>query len=333
MLTFENYFALLLLLILPLYFVLYFTKVITHLSLPINFSNWQGKNYEWKSKRVLVFHNLKIFLCILGLIFLIIALANPKISRFERRYISRGSEVMFVLDTSPSMAANDMNGKRRIDEAKNAIEKVVLSLPGTSFGLIEIGSDASCVMPPSLDSKTFLKKLKQTKLGFLGDGTALGLGISNAIFHLSSSNSPQKIIVLITDGENNAGTIHPFTAAKLAKEENIPIYVLGIGTRGTVSIEYTDPNTGKTYSGFLESSYNSESLDKIASISGGKSYEIINLSEMTNLVSSIIQNEVVLPHFYTVSVDTEYYKIFLILASVCLMTAWIISQLYLKEVL
>ena len=231
MLKFDNYFALFLLLIIPLIAILYETKIISRLSMPLLFSDWQGRRYDFKSKKTLAFRCISFFFIICGIIFAIIALANPKKTNYEKRYISRGSEIIFVLDISPSMAALDANGNKRINEAKRAITEVINTMNGSSFGLIEVGTDASCTSPPSMNQKYFLQKLSQVKLGTLGDGTALGVGISSAIFHLTSSMAPHKFIVLITDGENNAGTIHPFTSAKLAKEQNIPIYVLGIGTK------------------------------------------------------------------------------------------------------
>ncbi|MCR4790682.1 MAG: VWA domain-containing protein [Treponemataceae bacterium] len=333
MLTFENYYALFMLLVIPVFAVLYETKVIRRVSLPLLFADWQGRSFEWKSKRVMFFKGLAMFLCVFSYIFIVLALANPRITKHEKRYISRGSEVMFVLDESPSMSALDVNGKRRIDAAKDAIKSVTESISGTSFGLIAIGSEASCLMSPSMDSKAIEEKIKDFKLGALGDGTALGVGISSAIYHLSSSMSPQKLIILITDGENNAGTIHPYTAAKLAADQKIPVYVLGIGSEGTVAIEYTDPATGKTYSGFLESTYNYESLEKIADISNGNFFEIQNLDEMKTVINSIIQNDIVIPHFYTVSVDKEYYKVFILLAGIFFGLSYLIQHFYLKEIL
>ena len=331
MLTFENYFAFLAFLIPPFFFILQKTGNLKRYSLPLLFMDTQGKKIIWKSKRIIFFKVIVFAFTLLAYISAVIALANPKITKYEKRYISRGTEVMFVIDISPSMAAIDLDNNRRIDSAKKAILNIAETMDGTSFGIVSMGSDAACILPPTLDKKAFEEKLSLLKLGELGDGTALGVGIASASYHLSTSSAPQKIIILMTDGENNAGTIHPNTAAKLASEMNIPIYVIGIGTQGTVPIEYTDPISGKTFSGFLDSNFDTESLSKIASISNGRFYEIQSLDDLINVTSSIVHNEEVVPHFYTVSTGTEYYRTFLILSEIFASIAWIIASLFLKE--
>ncbi|MDD7417692.1 MAG: VWA domain-containing protein [Treponemataceae bacterium] len=331
MITFENYYVLLLLLGIPLFIVLYKTNIIKKNALPALYTDWQGDIFTWNSKKVIFFKWIVIVFCTLAYICVVIAMANPRNTKYEKRYISRGTEVMFILDISPSMAAMDLGNKGRIDCARETIMQVVNSMTGTSFGIIAIGTDAACVMPPSLDTKLFERRLYNIKLGEFGDGTALGVGISSAVFHLASSMAPQKVIILMTDGENNAGTIHPYTAAKLAKEEKIPIYVMGIGTQGTVPIEYTDPVSGKIFSGFLDSKFDTESLSKIAEITNGSFYEIQDVEDLTNVTKSIVQNESVVPHFYTVSVDTDFYRVFLALAEILAIFAWMIETLFLRK--
>ncbi|MCR5698312.1 MAG: VWA domain-containing protein [Treponemataceae bacterium] len=331
MITFENYYVLLLLLGIPLFIVLYKTNIIKKNALPALYTDWQGDIFSWKSKKVTFFKWVVIVFCALSYICAVIAMANPRNTKYEKRYISRGTEVMFILDISPSMAAMDLGNKGRIDCARETIMQVVNSMTGTAFGIIAIGTDAACVMPPSLDTKLFERRLYNIKLGEFGDGTALGVGISSAVFHLASSMAPQKAIILMTDGENNAGTIHPYTAAKLAKEEKIPIYVMGIGTQGTVPIEYTDPVSGKIFSGFLDSKFDTESLSKIAEITNGSFYEIQAVEDLTNVTRAIVQNESVVPHFYTVSVDTDFYRVFLTLAEILAIFAWMIETLYLRK--
>jgi hypothetical protein len=206
-----------------------------------------------------------------------------ELSYQEKRYISRGTEIIFIVDSSPSMSALDIGESTRLQAAKDSILYVTQGMPETSFGLVAMATEAACLVPPSMDIEIFKKQLEDIKIGALGDGTALGVGISNAVYHLSSSASPQKAIVLITDGENNAGTVHPFTAAKLSAELKIPIYVLGLGTTGTVPVEYTDPKTGKTYSGYLESGFNSESLEQIAKITKAVSRGILAFRSVEGL--------------------------------------------------
>lgn len=332
MIQLENAYALFLLLLIPLWIVLKKSGILSKVTLPIILSDWDGKIFKWDSKNIKIIQVISnVFFC-LGYFCIVIAFSDPKIVHQEKRYISRGTEIVFVIDSSPSMSALDIGNTTRLDAAKGVISKLVTSMSGTSFGIISMASEAACIVPPSTDSDLFLKQLANIRIGELGDGTALGVGISSAVYHLSTSPAPKKIIVLITDGENNAGTIHPTTAAKLAKEQNIPIYVLGIGTQGTVPVEYTDPKTGKVYSGYLESGFNSENLEKISYLSNGRYYDIFNLEDLEVMLKNIIQNETVIPHFYFVPVDNQYYEIFLVISVICFILTWIIKRLYLKEV-
>ncbi len=333
MFNFESYTPLLLILLIPLWLILKKMGVLTSFSFPLLFSEDNKKYFESNSKHFTFFSVFSTVLFCLAFVFVVIALANPKMSYQEKIYISRGTEIIFVVDSSPSMSALDIGDRTRLQAAKESILYVTQEMPETSFGLVALATEAACLVPPSMDFEIFKKQLEDIKIGTLGDETALGVGISNAVYHLSSSASPQKAIVLITDGENNAGTVHPYTAAKLSAEFNIPIYVLGLGTTGTVPVEYTDPKTGKTYSGYLESGFNSESLVEIAKITKADYFDIQTLPDLREVISSIVRNESVMPHFYTVPVDKEYYSIFLTLAICCIILGYLIKRFYLRDIL
>ncbi|MBQ1661386.1 MAG: VWA domain-containing protein, partial [Treponema sp.] len=167
----------------------------------------------------------------------------------------------------------------------------------------------------------------------MGDGTAIGNGLACAIMHLESSRSPRKSIVLITDGENNAGTIHPHTAAHLAHDKNISLYVLGIGTKGTVPLEYMDPMTGKIYSGFLNSNYDSTVLAQIAAEGGGKFFEAESLSALSQTLDSVERSESLVQTYHIKNMDEEFYRLFIALGAAFLIFAVFIRRFALKEVL
>ena len=138
---------------------------------------------------------------------------------------------------------------------------------------------------------------------------------------------------MITDGENNAGSIHPNTAARMAKSSGISLYVLGIGTSGSVPLEYVDPKTGRVYSGFLDSKYDIESLEKVAYEGGGKFFEITSMSALSQVLSSINKNETVNQSYQLKNKDTEYYSFFLMLGAALFFAAWFIRRFMLQEIL
>ena len=217
-----------------------------------SFADWNGRAFEWKSSVGTTVRFMSKTLFALGYFALVAALAEPTVLEKEKLFMSRGADVVFVVDTSPSMAALDIAGASRLQAAKQAISLLARENKGISYGLVACASQAALLVPPTLDQKTFFERLAAMSVGEMGDGSALGVGISTAVYHLESSAAPVKIIVLLTDGENNAGAVHPNTAAALAKDNGILLYIAGIGTKGSVPIEYTDPASGKIYSGYFQ---------------------------------------------------------------------------------
>ena len=337
MLHFENPFAFIFLLVLPIFYALKKTGLFRRHSFSLTISDWGGKTfvYEDKIRKILsVFAN---FLLISGFIFLTISFSNPVIRHQEKIFTSRGSDILFVLDTSPSMASRDIalvNGSTtRIEASRQGIKSLISSENGSSFGLVAMASEAALIVPPTKDKNFFLNRLDALSVGEFGEGSAIGIGLTTAIYHLVSSAAPKKCIVLITDGENNAGEIHIETAANLANEKGITIYALGIGTKGSVPIEYIDKKSGKIRSGFYESDFNAEPLQKIAGIANGKYFGIENLNELSSSLSEISQNEEETQSFYYRSRDTECYGFFLAIAMLLFFTAFALKRIILSELL
>ena len=283
---FMNPVAFLLLLILPIFYVLKKIGLFTHVSFPLTFSDWKGYVFSYNDKFLLFFSGLSSFLIGISFMLIVIAFAEPVIHHQERIYTSRGTDVIFVLDTSPSMAARDINGMTRLDAARSAIRSLLENNTGGSFGLVSMGTEAAVLVPSTTDQSLFLTRLDSVVIGSMGDGTAIGTGIASAVYHLKSSKAVKKCIVLLTDGESNAGEIHPETAASMANEHGIILYTVGIGTHGSVPLEYTDPVTGKIYSGYLDSSFDSAPLEKIAHASGGRYYGIESIVALSSALSS-----------------------------------------------
>jgi len=206
-----------------------------------------------------------------GVFFLFISAAGPSINNVETVWLNRGADIIFVLDTSPSMAALDMDGKSRFSAAKNLLAQFVVRRPSDNIGLAALGDDAAILVPPTADRDALLARLENLRLGEMGDGTALGMGLAIAAYHLEKSDAKRKIAVLITDGENNAGWIHPETAAAMLREMGVSFWVIGVGSGGEVPIDYTDPYTKVRSTGVFDSRFDAESLHRL-SLSGGGAY-------------------------------------------------------------
>lgn len=333
MMEFENPAAFFFLLVVPLYFFLRYIKVFRPITFPLTLGDWHGKPFNWNGSVHKFFSVVSRIFGTVGFICLVIAYANPVIHRQEKVYSSHGADILYVLDTSPSMAARDMGELTRIEAAKQAIRTLLTENTGDSVGLVEMAKETAVVVPPTLDRNVFMEKLDDVIVGELGDGTAIGNGLVCAIMHLESSRSQKKSIVLITDGENNSGSIHPHTAARFAKEKNISLYILGIGTNGTVPLEYIDPYTNRNYSGFLNSGYDTTVLAKVASEGDGKFYEVDSLGALSQVLDSVERNESMVQTYHIRNNDKEYYRLFIMLGAVLMFSAVFICRFALKEIL
>ena len=220
-----------------------------------------------------------------GFSLLFFSAAGPSIIKPETVFLNRGADIVFILDVSPSMAALDMDGKNRFDTARALINDFMKRRPSDNIGLVAVGEEAALLLPPSSDHKTFEARLEQLRIGELGDGTALGMGLAVAAYHLEKSNAKHKMAVIITDGENNAGAIHPETAAGLLRELDISFWVIAVGSAGEVPLDYTDPYTRIRRTGIFDSRYDAESLRRL-SVSGGGTFIIAPSTEAFNAAFS-----------------------------------------------
>jgi Ca-activated chloride channel family protein len=330
---FENPAAFLFLLVIPFLYIMRALKIFKRTAFPLVFADWNGKSFGWNGKLSHILSFLALFFCVSAYVLLTFALAEPVIHHQEKVYTSKGADVLFVLDTSPSMASRDIGGMTRLNAARQGIHTLVNNNRGAAFGLIAMASEAAVVVPPTADHELFLRRLDSLVIGGLGEGSAIGTGLSSAVYHLISSKAPRKCIVLITDGENNAGSVHPDTAAELAAQNNITLYTFGIGTKGSVPIEYIDPNTGKVHSGFYDSDFDTAPLESIAYAGGGRYFGIESTNALSEALSLISRRETVIQTFHYKSSDQALYPYYLLAAAVLFALAWLLRRVILKEVL
>ena len=329
--NFENPAAFFLLILIPALYILRYLKVFNKITFPAVLADWEGRRFEWKGKTQKFLSVLAGIFFVTGFLLSVCALAAPVLSNQEKVYTSLGTDIVFVVDTSPSMSAKDMDGAQRLETAKNAIFMLTNKNDGSRYGLVGLGSNAAVLVPPTSDLTFFSEHLSKIQAGTFGNGSAIGDGLSTAVCHLVSSSAQKKCIVLLTDGENNAGEIHPETAAQLASDNNITIYVVGIGSKGRVPIEYTDPVTKRLYSGYLDSNFNPASLKRISDISGGRYFEALTLNELSDILSSVSKTETVSQTFTYRTVNRLYYQKFISLAIILFLLAWFIRRIILKE--
>ncbi len=237
-----------------------------------------------------------------GFLLAVLAAAGPAQVEHELLYLSHGNEVIFVLDISPSMAASDIK-PTRLDAAKLIIKRFLSERKNETVGLVAFGGEAALVCPPTVDYETLASRLPELKPGALGEGSAIGSGLGTALAHTLHSDAPEKYIVLLTDGENNAGALSPETAVDLAARKGVRVFVVGLGSRGDVPVNYLDPVTGRRSAGVLRSTFNEANLELLAQKGEGGYYSASNAEALASAFSSISERSASLVR--TRSISTE----------------------------
>ena len=249
-----------------------------------------------------------------GVIMLFVAAAGPHFAFFEMVWLNRGADILFALDVSPSMAGIDMGGRNRFDVSLSLIKDFAERRRQDDIGLIAIGQDAALLVPLTTDRNALYSRLDTLAIGELGDGTALGTGLALAGYHISRSQAPRRAVVLITDGENNAGEIHPETAAAMLGEIGVSLWVIGVGSSGVIPIEYIDPMTRMRRSGTFESRYNPESLRQIAAKAYGHWIHAPEADAFAAAFARLDQEEMIIRRSGTIRREEPLYVFFLLAA-------------------
>lgn len=189
--------------------------------------------------------NIPDYLRILVVVLLLVAVARPHFSLSKDDKSIEGIDIIMALDVSPSMLAEDFK-PNRLESAKKVAAEFISNRKNDEMGLVVFSGEAFTQCPPTIDHNVLLELLKQTKSGDLQDGTAIGDGLTTAINRIKDSKAKSKAIILITDGDNNAGQIDPLQAASIAKEYKIRIYTIGVGRIGQAPFPIQTP-FGKQY--------------------------------------------------------------------------------------
>ncbi len=217
---------------------------------------------------------------------LICAIAQPQLSQSREARFYDGIDILLVLDISESMRAEDFEGANRIQTAKLVIHNFLEHRENDRIGLVIFSGESFTVCPLTLDYVVLNELLREVEIGQLQDGTAIGEAIATAIQRLRDSDAKTKLVILLTDGENNAGTIEPGTAATLAAAFGIKVYTIGMGTQGGARIPYEDTTFGKRYREVL-TYLDEETLREIASITGGRYFRATDKVSLANIYAEI----------------------------------------------
>ncbi|HCY76397.1 MAG TPA: aerotolerance regulator BatA [Ignavibacteriales bacterium] len=232
--------------------------------------------------------HLPFVLRMLALLFLIIALARPQNFSAGQSVNSEGIDIAMVLDISGSMLAEDFK-PNRLEAAKEVIDKFVSARTTDRIGLVIFSREAFTQCPLTIDYSVLRNLLGGIKTGMIEDGTAIGNGIANGVNRLKDSNAESKVIILLTDGVNNAGEVDPVSAAEIASTFGIRIYTIGVGTRGEAPYPVQTP-FGTRYQ-MVPVEIDEAILKKIAEITGGEYFRATNNKALEEIYNKIDKME------------------------------------------
>lgn len=328
----ERPFCLFFFLLVPLYLILRRTGVLRRPAFSVTLGDWGGTPLVWLSP-VMRFVRMTSAACIFSVFALaVVTLSGPVHLRHEAVFSGTGNTVVFVLDVSPSMAATDMDSSTRLDIGREYIRSFAEGRTGTAFSLVALGSSAALVVPPTADHRVFFDRLDALSIGEFGDGTAIGLALAVAAAHTVPEDGIPVTVILLTDGENNAGAVHPETAAALLADRDISFYVIGIGSRGDVPVEYVDPDSGIRYSGILESDYNEQSLASISAAGNGTFMSVFNRAALQEVFNSIEKSVPVIPSEWTRAVEKPLHGVLFRYIVLLAAFAWICRRLFMGAI-
>jgi Ca-activated chloride channel family protein len=228
-------------------------------------------------------------LFIAGLVLTILALARPQLQNTVVERNAEGIDIVLALDLSTSMRAEDLK-PNRFDAAKTVATEFIDKRTSDRIGLVAFAAKSFTVCPPTLDYDLLKKLLEDVQMGVIEDGTAIGMGLATSVNRLKESIAESKVIILLTDGQNNSGEIDPVTAADLAASFGIKVYTIGAGTRGTAPYPIDDPIFGRRYQN-VRVDIDEEMMQRVADITGGKYYRATDTESLLSIYGEIDELE------------------------------------------
>lgn len=219
----------------------------------------------------------------------IIILARPQSTNSWQNSSTEGIDIMMAIDISSSMLAQDLR-PNRLESAKNVAAAFINGRPNDNIGLVVFSAESFTQCPLTTDHAILLNLFKDIQSGMIEDGTAIGLGLANAVSRIKDSQAKSKVIILLTDGSNNRGEIAPVTAAEIAKTFGIRVYTIGVGTKGSAPYPFRLPG-GMIQTQMVPVDIDEPTLKQIATTTGGQYFRATDNASLKEIYAEIDQME------------------------------------------
>lgn len=261
---------------------------------------------------------------------LVIALARPQSSLSWQNTTTEGIDIVIASDISGSMLAEDFQ-PNRLEAGKNIAIDFIKDRPDDRIGLVIFSGESFTQCPLTIDHDVLINLFKDVKNGMINDGTAIGMGLATAVNRLKDSEAKSKVVILLTDGSNNAGSISPITAAEIAKQFNIRVYTVGIGTKGFAPYPVQTP-FGIQYQR-IPVDVDEGTLTKIADVTGGKYFRATDNETLKHIYEQIDKLEKAKIDVTQYHKKTEMFLPFALIALFFLLSEFIIKNTLAKGAL
>ncbi len=272
-------------------------------------------------------HGLFVLRCA-AIALIIFAIARPQTSNSMRKESTEGIDIMLALDISGTMLAEDLK-PNRLEAAKNVAISFVSDRPNDNIGLVVFAGESFTQCPLTTDHVALINLFRSVEYGMIEDGTAIGLGLANAVNRLKESKAVSKVIILLTDGSNNKGDISPMTAAEIAKAMGVRVYTIGAGASDVAPYPMQTP-FGIRYQN-IPVEIDEEVLQDIADMTGGAYFRAKDTKKLEMIYDEIDQMEKTKLQVREYSKKSEDFWPFLVGAFICLLLEMVLKYTYLRR--
>lgn len=294
----------------------------------LQLSDTQTLGKQPKSARIYLLH-VPFVLRVACITLLSIALARPQLTNRWSSESTEGIDIMMALDISGTMQAEDLK-PNRLEAAKQVASDFVIARPNDQIGLVVFAGESFTQCPLTTDHAVLINLFKSVKFGMIEDGTAIGLGLANAVNRMKDSQTKSKVIILLTDGSNNRGEIDPQTAAEIAKTYGIRVYAVGVGSHGQARVPVQTP-VGVQYM-MMDSEFDESTLQRIANTTGGQYFRATDNSSLKSIYEQIDQLEKTKLRVREYAKHTDIFPPFIVAALLCLIAEIILRYFVLRTV-
>lgn len=273
--------------------------------------------------------HIPFVLRVVALIMIILVLARPQSTDSWQNSEIEGIDIMMAIDVSTSMLSEDLK-PNRLEAAKVVAAEFVNGRPNDNIGIALFAGESFIQCPLTVDHAVLLNMIKDIKCGLIEDGTAVGVGLANAVARLKDSKAKSKAVILLTDGTNNRGAISPLTAAEIAKSFGIRVYTIGVGSDGMAPTPIQIGGTIQYRN--LKVEIDEQVLTQIANITNGQYYRATSNSKLKEVYEEIDKLEKTKLNVKEYSKRQEEYRIFAFIAFLCVLLEIILRNSILKKI-